>query len=85
MAEYDNTNRWTLSRNKNKRSETDSDFSGSINIDGVEYWLNGWTKTNSKDGSRFFSGTHRRKEQRNGAPRTSNEPLNKQLDDDIPF
>jgi hypothetical protein len=53
MAEYDNTNRGTMSRNRRKELDTHPDFAGSINIEGVEYWLNGWVK-DGKNG-KFFS------------------------------
>jgi hypothetical protein len=41
--QYDNTNRFVLYVNdrKAKDRETDPDRTGSININGVEYWLNG--------------------------------------------
>src|SRR5262245_3655007 len=52
--QFDNTNRGALFRDSNKSKETDRDYSGSINVDGVEYWLSGWTKT-SKKGAKFLS------------------------------
>ena len=52
---YDNTNRWTLNKNANKRKDTDCDYTGSINIDGVDCWLNGWVKDGPK--GKFISGT----------------------------
>jgi hypothetical protein len=63
MPEYDNTNRFTLNKNTNKREgKRDADYTGSVNVNGVEYWLNGWI-TNSKNGP-FISGSIRPKEQR---------------------
>lgn len=41
---YDNTNKGAMWRNMDKQSDTHPDFKGSINIDGVEYWLSGWSK-----------------------------------------
>lgn len=61
--EYDNTNRFTLSKNTNKREgKKDADYTGSVNVNGVEYWLNGWVQ-NGKNGP-FISGSIRPKEQR---------------------
>jgi len=37
-----------------KTKEDDRDYSGSINIEGREYWLNGWMKT-SGAGKKFLS------------------------------
>ena len=39
---YDNTNKGAIWREQNKTSERAPDYKGSINIDGVEYWLSGW-------------------------------------------
>jgi len=53
--EYDNTNRGTLGKNLNKKSDSHPDYSGQLNIDGTDYWLSGWLKESKKDGSKFFS------------------------------
>jgi hypothetical protein len=55
MSQYDNTNRFALFKNTNKRDDKDADYSGSVNIDGREFWLNGWIKEGAK--GKFFSGT----------------------------
>lgn len=44
MADYDNTNRGALWQNKDKAQDTHADFTGTINVDGVEYFLNGWKR-----------------------------------------
>lgn len=54
MAQYDNTNRGALFRNERKAKETDPDHTGSINIDGKEFWLNAWVNE-SRDGRKYFS------------------------------
>lgn len=51
---YDNTNRGVLFKNKEKQSETSPDYTGSVNVDGTELWLNGWLQT-SKQGEKYFS------------------------------
>ncbi|CAB4126096.1 hypothetical protein UFOVP73_21 [uncultured Caudovirales phage] len=53
MSDYDNTNRGTFGRNERKTQDTHPDFTGSINVNGVEYWLNGYEKER-KDGSGSF-------------------------------
>lgn len=40
----DNTNRGAIWKNEKKEKETHPDFTGSLNVDGVEYWLNGWRR-----------------------------------------
>ena len=49
MSNYDNTNRGALWPNKDKTSDTHADLTGTINVDGVEYFFNGWKK---KEGAR---------------------------------
>jgi hypothetical protein len=42
---FDNTNRGSIWPNKKKRPDKqDADFTGSINVNGVEYWLNAWKR-----------------------------------------
>ena len=53
--ECDNTNRGTLGKNHNKKGDSHPDYSGQLNVDGVDYWLSGWLKESKKDGSKFFS------------------------------
>jgi hypothetical protein len=70
-------NRGSLFSNKeNKKVETDPDYSGSINIDGVEYWLKGWSKTGKTSGKKFLSLSVR--------PKTE-KPKPAPLNDDIGF
>lgn len=53
MAEYDNTNRGVLFKGK-KEQESHPDYEGTINVAGVEYYLNAWIRT-SKQGTKFMS------------------------------
>jgi hypothetical protein len=48
MAEYDNTNRGVLFTNDRKESDRHPDMKGSININGVEHWFDGWWKSSAK-------------------------------------
>lgn len=52
---YDNTNKGTLGKNKRKTQDTHPEYSGSINIEGKDYWLSAWLKTNKQNGEKFFS------------------------------
>lgn len=80
---YDNTNRWTLNKNPRKEQPNHPDYKGSINVDGQEYWLDGWIKDGAN--GKFISGSIKLKEARTpdgsqGAPMQREE-----LDDDVPF
>jgi hypothetical protein len=83
MAEFDSTNRGSLFKNDKKTEEKHPDMSGSINIDGTEYWISGWKKQ-SKAGTGFISLSVRPKEQ----VRQSSQPTQKakaQDFDDLDF
>ena len=88
---YDNTNSGLLARNRRKDKDTHPDYSGSVNVDGVEYWLSGWLKV-GRDGSKmagekFFSLSLRRKDGQSAATPTPTvpAPAAPDFDDDIPF
>ncbi len=51
--QYDNTNRGVLFKAKDKQSDTHADYTGNININGEEFWLNAWVKEGK--GGKFFS------------------------------
>jgi hypothetical protein len=52
--EYDNTDKGALFKNNDKTDDKHADYRGTINVDGVEYWLNAWVKV-SKKGTKFLS------------------------------
>lgn len=66
MTTYDNTNRGMLARNDRKERDTHPDYNGSINIEGVEYWLSGWVREGREgtkfEGRKFFSLSVQRKD-----------------------
>ncbi len=58
MSNYDNTNRGSIWPNDKKQSETHPDFTGSLNVGGVEYWVSAWKRkpdANPKAPSLSFS------------------------------
>lgn len=94
---YDNTNTGILSKNDRKEKDTHPDYSGTINIGGVEYWLSGWVKEGREGtkmaGRKYFSLAVKAKEERQ-APKPSPTPAKKPPsappadpfeDDDLPF
>tara|TARA_R110000782_G_scaffold133840_1_gene226220 strand:- start:164 stop:427 length:264 start_codon:yes stop_codon:yes gene_type:complete len=87
MTEYDNTNRGAIWGNKRKETETHPDFTGSINVEGIDYWLNGWKrKPEASENSPSMSFSVRKKEEQQSTEikdvvvNTEND-----LDDNIPF
>ena len=85
---YDNTNSGMLARNDKKETEKHPDFKGSINVDGVDYWLSAWVREGKEGGKmacrKFFSLSVSPKEQT--APKAAPQKAASfdQLDDDIP-
>ena len=77
MTQYDNTNSGALFANDNRKTDKHPTHTGTINVDGKDYWLSAWVKE-SKAGRRFFSLSVKPKEdQRGDAPAD--------ISDDIPF
>lgn len=83
---FDPTNRGTLVRNMQKQSDTHADYNGHLNVNGTEYWLNGWIKDGAK--GKFLSLSVKPKDP---ATRQSSEPTRKNnnpfddMDSDLPF
>ena len=48
MPEYSNENRGVLFKNDRKDSDKHPDYRGSINVNGVEYWLSAWIREGQK-------------------------------------
>ena len=67
MTQYDNTNRGALFKNDRKGKNSHPDYKGSINVDGVDYWLSAWLKEGQK--GKFFSMSIQPKEQATPAPK----------------
>lgn len=90
---YDNTNRGAIWGNQRKDQDSHPDFTGSINVEGVEYFLDAWKrKPDAADNAPSLSFRVKRKDKQ-----PSNEggmyeggggespPAGDDLDDSIPF
>lgn len=44
MADYDNTNRGSIWKNQKKETENHPDFTGELNVNGVEFWVSAWKR-----------------------------------------
>lgn len=75
---YDNSG--ILGKNLRKTSNSHPEYTGSITVEGKEYWLNGWVKEGAK--GKFFSLALKPKEETK--PETKPEPK-QMVDADVPF
>lgn len=77
--EYDNSNRGSIFKNDKKEEEKHPDMTGSLNVNGTDYWISAWKKT-SKAGTSFLSLSVRPKQE---TPRQSSQPTRKTKKDDL--
>ena len=79
-------NRGAIWPNNNRTKETHSHYSGYINVNGEEFWLNGWKKDhNSADNAPTMSFSIIAKNppaEEKAAPLKS---FSEEFDDDVPF
>jgi hypothetical protein len=79
--EFDNTNRGAIFRNDDKVEGTsDRDYSGTLNVAGVEHWVSGWVKI-SKNGKKYLSLSVKPKIEQT----TSKRPIAEDLNHEIPL
>jgi uncharacterized protein (DUF736 family) len=81
MTDYDNNMRGVLFKNTRKTKDSQPDYRGSCEIEGVEYWIAGWRKTPKSGGDSFLSLAFSIKEDETSKPREESPNVS----DDIPF
>jgi hypothetical protein len=62
MAEYDNTNTFALFKNDKGDNPKRPDYTGNLNVDGIEFRVSGWVRE-GKNG-KFISGSVQMKEEK---------------------
>lgn len=82
MGKYPNSG--ILSRNTKKTSDKHPEYSGSAEIDGVEYWLSAWV--NESDKGKYFKISFTPKQPQGDSGRAApTRQAPQQEDPDIPF
>ena len=88
MAEYDNTNRGSIWKNEKKEKDTHPDFTGSLNVEGKEYWVSAWKrKPDASEKAPPLSFSIKPKEDAKEAPKAAAKPAKDvaKFDDDLPW
>lgn len=71
--QYDSTNRGALFKNDRKTKDSQPGYTGSLNIEGVEYFMDAWVK-DGKSGKFFSVSVKRKDKQPGGAPQQQQSP-----------
>lgn len=84
--QYDNTNSGAIFPAREKKTEKHPDMTGNLNVGGVEYYINGWTKV-SKQGQKYLSLSVNPKQQvAQQAVQRAQQTVEQGFDDDdLPF
>jgi len=86
--EYNNTNRGQIWKNEDRKSDTHPHFKGSMDIDGVEYWVSAWTRkpdANPKSPALTFSFKKKEDKQDDQIHKTDSVSVVDGFNDKIPF
>ena len=87
-TQFDNNNTGIISKNLRKEADTHPDIKGQINVEGVEYWLDGWQRQRNDGTGSFYSLRVKRKDAPAAAPKPSQKPAPRRAqedDEEIPF
>jgi len=82
MSNYDNTNTGIIAKNNRKEKDSHPDITGSINVEGTEFFLNGWLKERKDGSGKFYSLTVKRKEAKPAAKPAQQPAFD---ESDVPF
>lgn len=90
MTEYDNTNRGSIWKNEKKETDKHPDFTGSLNVDGTDYWVSAWRrKEGASDKAPALSFSIKKKDGKAPPTRSGSKPTQNRHDDmggdEIPF
>jgi hypothetical protein len=86
MSEYDNTNRGQIWKNDDRKTETHPQFKGTVNVEGVEYWVSAWSrKPDANPKAPALSFSIKKKEDKVETTIDTDVVAQDSFDDTIPF
>ena len=90
MSDYDNTNRGAIWKNEKKEQDTHPDFTGALNVEGVEYFFDAWKrKADASERAPALSFKVKRRDKQPDGVRQPDDPgaqsNDHDLEDSIPF
>ena len=88
MSEYNNDNRGAIWGNDKKVKDTQPDFTGSIIVDGKDYFVSGWKRkadASPKSPALSLAVTLKDQQPQQSAPAQTKAPDNFDTEGDIPF
>lgn len=83
MTQYDETNRGALFKNNRKESEKHADYTGKLNVGGVDYWISAWIKE-GKSG-KFMSLSVKEQDRKGDVAKAKAGGAKSDFDDSVPF
>lgn len=86
MSQYDNTNKGALWKNDKRETDKHPHYTGSINVEGKEYWLSAWKTDGSNPKAPLVNIAIKSKDSQT-APNPGSQNLHREddFDDDLPF
>jgi len=85
MTEYDRTNRGAIWKNRDKKEDKHPDFKGSLNVDGVDYWVSAWKRKEDEPNNRPALSFSIKPKEEQAKPAETEKRKNEDMDDEIPF
>ncbi len=84
--DFDNRNRGSIWKNDRQESDKHPDFTGSLNVEGVEYWVSAWKrKPDASAKAPALSFSIKLKEDKQATAKMAADAKSQGYDDEIPW